>query len=46
MDPRALDPTKLTVPLHATTWELDREEGADVNGLKATNTEPLSEPLV
>ena len=46
MDPRALDPTKLTVPLHETTWELDREEGAYVNGLKATNTEPLAEPLV
>jgi NADH-quinone oxidoreductase subunit B len=46
MDPRALDPTRLAVPLHETTWDLDREEGAYVNGLKATNTEPLAEPLV
>lgn len=46
MDPRALDPTQLAVPLHETTWDLDREEGAYVNGLKATNTEPLAEPLL
>jgi NADH-quinone oxidoreductase subunit B len=46
MDPRAPDPTRLAVPLHETTWDLDREEGAYVNGLKATNTEPLAEPLV
>ena len=37
---------KARIPLHATTWELDRTEGAYVNGLKSTNTEPLAEPLV
>ncbi len=46
MDPRALDPTRLAVPLHETTWDIDREEGAYVNGLKTTNTTPLAEPLV
>ena len=46
MDHRAQDPSLLTVPLHETTWDLDREEGAYVNDLKATNTEPLAEPLV
>ena len=46
MDPRALDPSQLTVPLHETTWDIDREEGAYVNRLKTTNTEPLAEPLV
>jgi NADH-quinone oxidoreductase subunit B len=46
MDTRALDPSRLSVPLHETTWDIDREEGAYVNGLKATNTEPLAEPLL
>ena len=34
------------IPLHATTWELDRSEGLYVNNLKTTNTEPLAEPLI
>jgi NADH-quinone oxidoreductase subunit B len=34
------------VPLHSTTWELDRVEGDYVNGLKATRTEPMAEPLL
>ena len=35
-----------TIPLHTTTLELDREEGAYINHLKANNVEPLAEPLV
>ena len=35
-----------TIPLHSTTLELDREEGAYINHLKANNVEPLAEPLV
>lgn len=46
MDTNALDPSRLAVPLHNTTWDIDRGEGAYVNKLKATNTEPLAEPLV
>jgi NADH-quinone oxidoreductase subunit B len=46
MDTHALDPSRLAVPLHKTTWDIDREEGAYVNKLKTTNTEPLAEPLV
>ena len=46
MDTHALDPSRLALPLHETTWDIDREEGAYVNKLKATNTEPLAEPLV
>ena len=32
--------------LHQSTWELDRAEGDYVNRLKATNVEPLAEPLI
>ena len=35
-----------TIPLHTTTLELDRDEGAYINHLKANNVEPLAEPLV
>ena len=35
-----------TIPLHSTTPELDREEGAYINHLKANNVAPLAEPLV
>ena len=34
-----------TIPLHSTTLELDREEGAYINHLKANNVAPLTEPL-
>ena len=34
------------IPLYASTLELDRTEGAYVNGLIANNTEPLADPLV
>jgi NADH-quinone oxidoreductase subunit B len=33
-------------PLHSTTLELDREEGAYINHLKANNVEPLAEPII
>ena len=33
-------------PLHASTWDLDRQEGRYVNDLKATRTQPLSDPLI
>ena len=36
----------LDLKLHETTWELDRDEGAYVNHLKATHTEALAEPLL
>ena len=36
----------LVIPLHDTTWDLDRKEGSYVNELKATHTDPLSEPLL
>ena len=35
-----------TVPLHATTWALDRAEGKHINDLKAGRTEPLADPLI
>ena len=35
-----------TVPLYATTLELDREEGDYVNALKARSVEPIADPLV
>ena len=40
------DAPELRIPLHETTWEVDREEGAVVNDLKATHTSPLAEPLL
>ena len=43
-DPSDMIGTRL--PLYATTLELDRAEGAYVNNLKATHTEPISDPLV
>lgn len=36
----------LRIPLEQTTWDLDRSEGAQVNELKATHTEPIQEPLL
>lgn len=35
-----------SIPLHSTTLELDREEGAYINRLKANNVEPLAEPII
>ena len=34
------------IPLHTTTWDLDRSEGDYINFLKANNSEPLADPLV
>ena len=34
------------IPLYAATHALDAEEGAYINKLKATNTTPLSEPVI
>lgn len=36
----------LWVPLHETTWELDRAEGAETQELKDTALEPLAEPTI
>ena len=37
---------KAGVPLENVTWALDREEGAEVNLVKATCTSPHSEPII
>ena len=36
----------LSIPLHATTWDLDRAEGLEVQNLKDSTFEPLGEPLL
>lgn len=41
-----LDQVPGTIPLYQTTWDVDHDEGSQINELKATNTEPLAEPLV
>ena len=46
MRPEDVDTPMTTIPLRDTTWDLDRAEGQYVNELKATNTEPLVEPLL
>lgn len=35
-----------SIPLYSTTLEMDREEGAYINHLKANNVEPLAEPII
>lgn len=40
------DLSGLSIPLFARTWELDQEEGAYVNSLKSSNTDPIEEPLL
>ena len=37
---------QVTIPLHDKTWELDSAEGEYINGMKASHTEPLADPLV
>ena len=32
----------ITIPLHATTWDLDREEGSEINEMKATHLSPFT----
>ena len=46
MNPEHIELPGNTIPLHSTTLELDREEGAYINHLKANNIAPLAEPLV
>ncbi len=38
--------SKLVLPLHATTWELDRSEGAEIQHLKDTSLRPINEPFL
>lgn len=35
-----------SIPLYSTSLEMDREEGAYINYLKANNVEPLAEPII
>ncbi len=42
----SLDASDSVIQLHETTWELDRAEGADINDLRATHTEPIADPLI
>ena len=46
MNPEHIELPGNTIPLHSTTLELDRKEGAYINHLKANNVAPLAEPLV
>ena len=32
--------------LHSRTWDIDRNEGASIQGLKDTSTEPVDEPFI
>ena len=41
-----IEPGDAGVPLHTTTWELDRVEGEYVSLLKETRTEALASPLI
>ena len=41
-DPGQAMAGSMTVPLHSTTWELDREEGAVINDMKATHIDPYA----
>ena len=36
----------IIVPLHSTTWELDRSEGAEIQRLKDTSIEPYPDPIL
>ncbi len=40
------DGDPLFIPLFEKTWELDREEGRQVNHLMATHTEAITEPII
>ena len=40
------DGTPLRIPLFEQTWELDRQEGEDVNHLIATHTQAITDPLI
>lgn len=36
----------VTIPLYATTWDIDREEGAVINDMKATHLEPFARDYI
>ena len=36
----------VTVPLHSTTWELDRDEGSVINDMKATHIDPYTKDSI
>lgn len=36
----------VTVPLHATTWDLDRDEGTVINEMKATHIDPFARDVI
>ena len=36
---------QVTIPLRDTTWEIDSAEGDYINGMKASHTQPLADPL-
>ena len=36
----------ITIPLHATTWDLDREEGSEINDMKAPHLEPFTKDSI
>ena len=44
LDSNNQEADQVTIPLHDTTWDLDRSEGEFVNNLKLTHTEALSAP--
>ena len=46
MNPADSDISMTGIPLYSVTSELDKAEGAHVNDLKSTRTEPIADPLV
>ena len=40
------DGVGISIPLHASTWELDREEGSEINDMKATHLEPFAKDSI
>ncbi|MBM3933754.1 MAG: NADH-quinone oxidoreductase subunit B [SAR202 cluster bacterium] len=46
MSTEILKPSPAGIPLHNTTWELDRSEGDYINYLKTHNIDPISDPLI
>ena len=40
------DGSPLQIPLYQKTWDLDRQEGEDVNHLIATHTQAITEPII
>jgi NADH-quinone oxidoreductase subunit B len=36
----------LMIPLHATTWDMDRDEGVVINDMKATHLEPYAKDAI